>query len=918
MRVFLGLVALAALSIQAPARAEEELRSRAAAALKRYYAERLRQPFIRFEKTPEAKENPPPWAAPVRQLSGAQAPERGLAAAYLRELVAQALEDERSGTAPWRATPYWGGGAENPARDLRKAVAGELAKAGPVPEALPVLRWYLITEPADNFLEPIMTALDKLDGKDADALRLELAGAPHENAVVAAAAINQLATRKRSVSAERLAALCHHHRAAIREAAGKLNAQQGGKDPGAFDAARAVRSEPVRKVMDQVLALMPELPPAKAEFVTATVRYLDDKKVVKETWDVQGWLIRRQGERVEVYTPYGRPETLVNGERKQVDHHEPLPEGNGVRISKIDITVDVSVAGGNVGDLVKRVVEARSKDRPADVLTERGPLTGQFRGSGATLYEAVLGAWLYRAGRYAEAARVLLPALDSLYRDRHLAEMVRQQLGEVVGYRMLAAFAGDRDYEKTLRQAKLVNELYPDTRFHRYAKGLAKQLPRRRDDFTKFKLPTPAEWAEMKKKMTRAQQIDFLCERLRLLNCFQVGQPGGYWPDEKQYAEPCGMAVNASWGLRKGKTEVINPLTELEGPRNGFDRDQPGPKGLGLTLADVPQLSKYLRDDWFMLIVTFWRDFHPGRSLSSTRPVFARIINDLAHKDLCKPEEWADRTPAGIDKEIERINRWAAQNAGKTDVQLERDALEEAVIAGARWHDVEGRVKVLLQEKQPEAYEVLKRYLQDEQTDPYSRARILEVYLENDVARAKDLAPKYLSAKDDDLRLQAALVVFRTGDRARVRSMLGDGLANREVGGWSVAAVEALLKDGSAGSRQQVRRLFSNRRLPHERHGVRVHVFRLCVEAGLKEPYDFYLSLLDVKQSELPMLDDEGKPSGVSYFQPTVAEEFAREIVGPFARGDPAVGQIAKKFPKTADQIPHLKEWLRTRLAAKN
>jgi hypothetical protein len=47
------------------------------------------------------------------------------------------------------------------------------------------------------------------------------------------------------------------------------------------------------------------------------------------------------------------------------------------------------------------------------------------------------------------------------------------------------------------------------------------------------------------------EQIDYLCERLRLLNCFQMGQPGGSFPDEKQYAEPCGMEANASWGLPK-------------------------------------------------------------------------------------------------------------------------------------------------------------------------------------------------------------------------------------------------------------------------------------------------------------------------------------------------------------------------------
>src|SRR6185436_8120588 len=134
---------------------------------------------------------------------------------------------------------------------------------------------------------------------------------------------------------------------------------------------------------------------------------------------------------------------------------------------------------------------------------------------------------------------------------------------------------------------------------------LAEQLPRRMDDFKKFKLPTPAEWAEMKKKMTREQQIDFLCQRYRLLNYFQAMQPGGYFQGSPQYAEPCGMEANASWSLNQGKPEVINPETELAGVR--FFDDEKKPRGLQLTLEDVPQLSKYLREDWLMPTVTFWR-----------------------------------------------------------------------------------------------------------------------------------------------------------------------------------------------------------------------------------------------------------------------------------------------------------------------
>src|SRR5262249_30308895 len=158
-------------------------------------------------------------------------------------------------------------------------------------------------------------ALGKVVTKDADGLRAELATRPHTNGVVAAGAIDQVAARKGSLPADRLAALCHHHRSAIREAARKLNAQQSEKDPGPFDPSNAVLSEPVRKLMEDLLALMPGLPGPKAEFVTVTVRYLDDKKVTKQTSDETGWLVRREKDVVEVYTPYGRTEVARPGER---------------------------------------------------------------------------------------------------------------------------------------------------------------------------------------------------------------------------------------------------------------------------------------------------------------------------------------------------------------------------------------------------------------------------------------------------------------------------------------------------------------------------------------------------------------------------------------------------------------------------
>ncbi len=492
---------------------EDQVRGEVAAALKRFYEQRLDKPFLRNADDPEKKPAPPPWTVPLDKLSSGNQAEQAYAVTFLIELLSQALEHETSKKAPWRSLPYWGGGAELPARDLRKEIAQELPNVARLQATLPVLQWYLEKETTPSHLDPVIRALGKLESKEAYALRVELLTRPHPNAGVVVQALGQLTARKGTLSDEVLAALCQHHRASIRQAARKLNAELGRNEPPEFDPKKAMQSKAVRALMEDVVALIPDLPAAQAEFVTVTVRYLDEKEQEKDNSKVSGWQLGKEKDAVTIYTPYGNTQTLRDGERTQISQSKRIP--NGVERWQIDVTQKVDVRPGNVEELIDWVEKSNKEKDGRFNLSERGPLTGQFEGSGASLFEAVLGAWLYRAGKEAEAARVVLPALDTYYVDRHFVQMVKSHIGDKAGYAMLVAFAGDRDFQRTLTLARQIDKLYPDTRFYEYAKEMAKQLPGRMDDFKKFKLPTSAEWTELKKELTREKQIDYLCERLR-------------------------------------------------------------------------------------------------------------------------------------------------------------------------------------------------------------------------------------------------------------------------------------------------------------------------------------------------------------------------------------------------------------------
>jgi hypothetical protein len=149
--------------------------------------------------------NEPPWRAAVSRLATEDGPRRDVAAAYLRTLLDQALKDEVSGAAPWLATPFWGSSGQNPARELRKSIAAALFEAAATPAAIPVARWFLDHEKLSQLQATALGAVAKIEGKEADAVLLRLALAPHPNAAVVVKSLEEVARRKLPVKADVLA-----------------------------------------------------------------------------------------------------------------------------------------------------------------------------------------------------------------------------------------------------------------------------------------------------------------------------------------------------------------------------------------------------------------------------------------------------------------------------------------------------------------------------------------------------------------------------------------------------------------------------------------------------------------------------------------------------------------------------------------
>jgi hypothetical protein len=116
----------------------------------------------------------------------------------------------------------------------------------------------------------------------------------------------------------------------------------------------------------------------------------------------------------------------------------------------------------------------------------------------------------------------------------------------------------------------------------------------------------------------------------------------------------------------------------------------------------------------------------------------------------------------------------------------------------------------------------------------------------------------------------------------------------------------------------QLARLFTNPDLPRENFGNRGTVLAACVTAGMPEPNRFYLKMLETPGQELALMNEKGDNIGTRSFEPSVAAEFADEIVNRFAPHDETVKTIVKKYLTAEERVPALKEWLRTRAGKKD
>ncbi|MEL6345964.1 MAG: hypothetical protein AAFV53_22830 [Myxococcota bacterium] len=659
--------------------------------------------------------------------------------AYLAALLAQLRDDESNGRGSWRASPFWGGGSTSDARELRAQIAAALAATDPAPPALlPAARFLLLEEPIPAHQQHGLSLLSALPDAETAPLLAELLDPPHPNQEILLGAITL--AQERDGHADALDALRSHHRSAVRAAVG------GDPQPAkTLPAGIIAELEGIREMLFTDL-------PADAAWISAGIQeewMRNGEPVVTPT---RCWVVAEDTDTVTVMTWFAEEKVLP--QERLVDRVERDPLADAQEL--------IAVRQGD------------DRDAAMDILSRAGGLTGQFEAGYVSLPEGLLAAWLLARGEEAAAAALILPRIEAAADDRWVGWVLRDALGHHYHQQMLIRFSHHRDYTGAIALADhLSSERFIGYQYHERAVEVADQLRRRSDDFRARALPTPAAWAATRATLSREAQIEHLLDRLRLLNAIQWGQPGGVDYNEAQFDTPIdGRDPEAS-------TALLNPFTAL--------------RAMDLAPADIPTLLPALEDDDFMVMFSYWRDFHPDRSMHRVRDAVAWLINEAAEEEVVHAHVWNHPDPARRQPARETVEAWLKENLSQSSAARRRTVIAET----ADWYTLSNAAEKAIEAGERDILPALAGRLGDFKDRDGS---LLALMYRLNTPDARPLAAEWLQADEDSARVWAALILLQQGQPDAALPILEDYL-QQPAARLDRFVVPVLLDSGSPKAR---------------------------------------------------------------------------------------------------------------------
>jgi len=284
------------------------------------------------------------------------------------------------------------------------------------------------------------------------------------------------------------------------------------------------------------------------------------------------------------------------------------------------------------------------------------------------------------------------------------------------------------------------------------------------------------------------------------------------------------------------RVQVINPFNEL--------------LAMKLTATDLKLLLPYLAQRDFIPAFSFWRDFHPARTLHQVDWVVGQIINQVAQRDLASMEKLDALGETERAARVAEITRWCDEHAALSPSDLTLDSLRTAADDTQWIYATQESVRRKLGDK---AAEIICARANE---FPKITARTAEIlyYLHNE--KTLPLARQWLAHTDHDTRFWAALLVLsmdKDAPKEEAFHALEKILAEKgdQQDPWHninlyPPAIDPLLSCGMPGAKKLAldilqQPFFSNFIWPPTRIAI-LHRFLL---AGYDEAYAFVQEKLD-------------------------------------------------------------------------
>jgi hypothetical protein len=356
------------------------------------------------------------------------------ASAYLLALLEQSAADETNGRTGWHALPFWNGGAENRARDVRSNVAKAIGTYRS-PEVLPAALWLVEHDLVEDDIVAGANAVGAIHNTNSDAAIGDFLKEPHPSQSVLTMALAEVGSRRLVEDKEAVIALEQSYRPSVRQAARSAAQLLGETHAEDYD-------------------VHGPLPPRMLEFLKANGDRLLDAVPNGAVWQqgriysqpFGGWLIKDSGSTVVLLDWLARESSVAR--------NDVVIKAGTLQASAADLVAHrsnlntLSASLKNNQDVWDRLREKRAE------LSRRGFLSAQFEPPFISLPEITVAVWSWQHGDTDSCRRILDGCFSAADDDRWLDQAARDYLGDLYNREMVEAYCDDEDDVATLRLAK--------------------------------------------------------------------------------------------------------------------------------------------------------------------------------------------------------------------------------------------------------------------------------------------------------------------------------------------------------------------------------------------------------------------------------------------------------------------------------